>query len=231
MPASVIQGGRALKKKVFGILSSEDLNHAEVALCRLPPRRVINPLFGLLNNPDQEIRWAAVIAFGAVVTNLADQDLESARVIMRRIMWNLNDESGGMGWGLPEAMGEILARNEILAGEYATVYVSYADRKANYLEHEGLQRGLLWGLGRLAEVRPQYAETAVRHLLPYLDSADPGVRGHAARLIGLLRVKAARPQIESLMNDQSTFQTYVRPLLVTRHIRDVATEALRALGA
>ncbi|MEA3417440.1 MAG: hypothetical protein U9R02_15080 [Thermodesulfobacteriota bacterium] len=52
---------------------------------------------------------------GVVVSNLADHDMESARVIMRRLIWNLNDESGGIGWGSPEAMGEIMARNNRLA--------------------------------------------------------------------------------------------------------------------
>jgi len=40
---------------------------------------------------------------------------------MRRLMWNLNDESGGIGWGNPEAMGEILACHEALANEYAPI--------------------------------------------------------------------------------------------------------------
>jgi hypothetical protein len=56
---------------------------------------------------------------GEVMAHLADKDMESARVIMRRLMWSLNDESGGIGWGAPEAMGEIvdflyLGRGELL---------------------------------------------------------------------------------------------------------------------
>ena len=45
---------------------------------------------------------------GVVVAGLAEHDMESARVVMRRLMWNLNDESGGIGWSSPEAMGEIM---------------------------------------------------------------------------------------------------------------------------
>ena len=63
---------------------------------------------------------------GQVVSNLADTDMESARVIMRRLIWNLNDESGGIGWGSPEAMGDIMACHERLAGEYHRLLVSYA---------------------------------------------------------------------------------------------------------
>jgi len=36
-------------------------------------------------------------------------------------MWSLNDESGGIGWGAPEAMGAIMARHTGLADEYANI--------------------------------------------------------------------------------------------------------------
>jgi len=44
-----------------------------------------------------------------VISNLTEKEMESARVIMRRLMWSLNDESGDIGWGAPEAMAEIIA--------------------------------------------------------------------------------------------------------------------------
>ena len=75
---------------------------------------------------------------------------------MRRLMWNLNDESGGIGWrARPEAMGEIVARSERLADEYGHILISYLDPDGNYLEHPLLQRGLLWGIGRFAHARPE----------------------------------------------------------------------------
>ncbi|NIR18057.1 MAG: HEAT repeat domain-containing protein, partial [Desulfobacterales bacterium] len=77
-------------------------------------------------NEDQDVRWSAVKAMGRVVAKMADEDMESARVIMRRLMWNLNDESGGIGWGSPEAMAEILTCHDGLAKEYAHILISYA---------------------------------------------------------------------------------------------------------
>ena len=106
---------RTLKKKVRGLLRSPDLDQAIRELEGFPPQKVINPLFSFLQDTDQDIKWAAVRAMGAIVAGMADVDMESARVIMRRLMWNLNDESGGIGWGSPEAMGEILAKHEELA--------------------------------------------------------------------------------------------------------------------
>ena len=70
---------------------------------------------------------------GAVVEKLAWEDMEGARVIMRRLMWSLNEESGGIGWGAPEAMAEIMARHLELAREYSHMLISYMDYEGNFL--------------------------------------------------------------------------------------------------
>jgi hypothetical protein len=109
--------------------------------------------------------------------------MESARVVMRRLMWNLNDESGGIGWGSPEAMGEITAGHGRLADEFAGILISYINPAGNFLEHELLQRGSLWGVGRLAHARPLLARPAVPFLPAFFESPDPYLarNGHLGR--------------------------------------------------
>jgi hypothetical protein len=177
---------RALKKKVHGLLKAPDLNQAIRELREFPPQKVINPLFFFLQDTDQDIKWAAVRAMGAIVAGMADADMESARVILRRLMWNLNDESGGIGWGSPEAMGEILANHEGLAEEYTHVLLSYAREDGNYLELPVLQRGLLWGIKRLSEVRPHLVRDATPYLSAYLQSADAEVRDLTEQVLNTL---------------------------------------------
>jgi len=155
----------------MALLRSDHFDQSLDALCQLPARQVINPLFSLLLSSDEKVRWRAITTMGAVVAKLADEDMESARVIMRRLMWSLNDESGGIGWSAPEAMGEIIASDEGLAKEYASVMISYVQEDGNFLEYEPLQRG---------------APRCLPHLLLFLDSPDATVRGLAAWTLGLL---------------------------------------------
>jgi len=152
--------GRSLKKKLFDLLNQGDLDKALAEIDRLPHRQIINPLLSFIQSGSDKVKWGAVKAAGQVVTQLAESDPEAARVIMRRLMWTLNDESGGIGWGSPETMGEIMASHEGLAQEYAHILLSYAREDGNYLENEGLQRGLLWGIGRLSEKRPELVRGA-----------------------------------------------------------------------
>jgi len=223
------QTGRVLKRKTLELLKSADFDLALEELCHLPARQVINPLFSFLYNNDEQIRWRTVSAMGAVVANLADKDMEEARVIMRRLMWNLNDESGGIGWGSPEAMGEILARHEGLAKEYAKILMSYAMEEGNYLEHEILQRGLLWGIGRLSQVRPELVKDVATYLIPYLKSPDDTVRGLAAWTLGLLRAEEARPDLEQLTKDEAEVQMYMDRKLTKRRVKKLVHEALERL--
>jgi len=171
--------GRQLKKKVFELLQQPDFDAGIQQICRLPYRQVVNPLFSFLYSLDDTIKWRAVSAMGAVMARLAQEEMESARIVMRRFIWNLNDESGGIGWGSPEAMGETMALSKNLADEYAAILVSYIRPDGNYLEHEDLQTGVLWGIGRLAHARPAHVTDAAPFLCAYMESVRPTLRGLA----------------------------------------------------
>jgi len=221
--------GRELKRKVFELLKSADPDPALEELGRMPERQVINPLFSFLYNGDEEVKWAAVQVMGVIVAKLADKDIESARVIMRRLMWNLNDESGGIGWGSPEAMGEILACHEALAKEYHQILISYAREDGNFQEHELMQRGVLWGIGRLSQVRDDLMKDAAPYLMPYLKSPDATVRGLAVWIMGLLGAGEARPGLEHLAEDEAGLQIYIDRRLIKLRVKDLALEALERL--
>jgi len=222
--------GRSLKKQLFDLLNQGDSDKALAEMGRLPPRQIINPLLSFIQSGNEKVKWGSVKAIGHVVGQLADRDLEAARVIMRRLMWTLNDESGGIGWGSPEAMGEIMAIHRGLAQEYAHILISYAREDGNYLEHEGLQRGLMWGIGRLSETRPELVRESAGLFLAYLESRDAVIRGLAVRLMGLLRVKEAQPVLQTLAEDESAIALVIENRLAATRVKDLAAEALKVIG-
>ncbi len=222
--------GRKLKQRVEKCLRSNDFGSALEELRQFPARKVINPFFSFLYDTHDEMRWRAVTAMGMVVAELAEEDRESARVIMRRLMWNLNDESGGIGWGSAEAMGEILACHKGLATEYANILISYASEDGNFQEHELIQRGVLWGIARLAQERPELAMGAVGPVMVFLKSGDAHARGLAARILGFLRAKEAKAHLKDLLKDEGEFTTYLNGSLVKGVVKEAALGALRAIG-
>ncbi|MCX8037371.1 MAG: HEAT repeat domain-containing protein, partial [Candidatus Sumerlaeia bacterium] len=118
--------------------------------------------------------------------------IEAARDIVRRLNWSLTEESGAIGWGAPEAIGEICARHEQLAAEFGSVLLSYL-YEPNDLGNPVLLRGALWGLGRLAELRPhllrQYG--CVEKIKPYLESPDAALRRLSNHVIACLNANAS----------------------------------------
>lgn len=218
---------RQLKKEIFERLSAPDLQKRLASFRALPPRKAVNPLFSFLYHTKPMIKWHAVSAMGYVVAGLADKDLESARVIMRRMIWNLNDESGGIGWGSPEAMGESMACHELIAGEYYRILESYIRPDGNFLEHPELQKGLLWGLARLASVRPELAIDAGPYLLPFLTSEDAEHRGLAVLAAGLIQEPSALHALELLSADQAEITLYWKMKFRRIPVEKLAEKALR----
>jgi hypothetical protein len=218
--------GKAIKRRVFEILTSEGIEDALNEISQFPLRQVINPLFSFLYNGNPLVKWNTVTAMGEVTAQLADEDMESARIIIRRLMWNLNDESGGIGWGSPEALGEILANHNDLAEEYAPILMSYARENGNFQEHEMMQEGVLWGIGRLAQTRPDLVKDSAHYLLPYLDSPKAALRGLAAWIMSWVDMKDVGLRLEKLLQDEAELQIYMDRKLNTRRIMDVAREAI-----
>jgi HEAT repeat protein len=199
---------RQIKPRIRELLVADaDMEATMAAICGYPARQSVNALISFFCDREEIIRWRAIAATGRVVAMLADDNMESARVIMRRLMWSLNDESGGIGWGAPEAMGEIMAQSRRLADEFSRMLRSYVRPDENFLEHETLQRGLLWGIGRLAQAHPEHLDQTDIYLIPFLQSGDAFHRGNAACALGHLKSKKAAPLIEKLLKDihQVTF--------------------------
>jgi hypothetical protein len=220
---------KTAKKNIMNILISRDLNYAIKEIILMNPRKVINPLISLLCSPEPEIRWKAIRCGGEVVSGLAKHDLESARVIMRRLMWQLNDESGGIGWGVPEMMGEIMYLNHDMAKEYINILISYIRKDGNYLENELLQQGVLWAIGRVSERWSELGKNASGYIIPLLSSESPSVRGTALWVSSILKIKDSCPFIGRLMCDMNTFQLYMDSEIRNFKVGEMALSASRLI--
>jgi len=231
-------GRIAAKKKALALLS-HDLEQARSFLLELDFGLAVHILFSGIIRSDRPLRWHAIEVMGEVVARHAEREMEAARVVMRRLLWNLNDESGGIGWGSPETMAEVMARHGALTREYLPIYVSYlSDHKGAYrrqgnsfIEHTGLQQGLLWGIGRLAGPRSkELAATPVCRLLPsYLQSDSHQVRALAARALGLLQVREAAAAVGALVGDDSPVELFEDHRITIAIAGQLAAAALQQL--
>ncbi len=207
---------RQVKKEVIALLENSWEKKKEEIL-EYPLKSLLNPLFIALCHPMMHVRQNAIEAFAMVVPRLAKQRKEDARVVMRRFLWSLNDESGGIGWGAPEAMAAIMCESSVLRDEYLHMLISYMRddgpelfQDGNFLELPMLQRGLLWGIGLLCHRFPETmrAKKVEPDLLFYLDSDDINVAGAALLSLSYLGYRVAGEKLERFFVQQEMIDCY-----------------------
>lgn len=225
------QSTRQLKKILkTGLKENEPEVGAELVRS-IPPAIAVNPVISFFCSADKVLRWRSVTAIGEIVEETIRQDgFEKARIIIRRLMWTLNEESGGVGWGAPEAMGEIMARVPKLAEEYHRILFSYIDDHGNYLDYAPLREGVLWGIDRLAQVRPEMCIEAVGLTGDYLAADTPFARGIAAVIAGRLKNRSAKERLRVLTADTALFELYQGGYFKQKTIGSAAEEALALIG-
>ena len=225
-----------VKNQVVDLLATEDLETIVGELSVLPKKNLLNALFSCLCNPQGMVRWHAISGFGFVVPAIASKNMEEARTVMRRFLWMLNDESGGIGWGIPEAMAEVMLHCKPLASEYLHMLVSYTMddgpvmfQDGNFLELDLLQEGVLWGLCRVA---PDYRDELVNlrlddNLEIYFGSQNSTVKGLVCRLTGILGPHKFCSFLVEASTDQRSVRLYHEGTFIDTCVADLARDALK----
>ena len=228
---------RRLKQDVRALLAAEGWRDAlDGELAAMDAQELVGPLFALLLDREEDVRWRAVTALGATVARMADQDMERARVVMRRFLWHMNEESGNVGWGVPEAMGESMARHPRLAEEYHKKLASYVQcpdciGDDNYMDHPPLRRATYWGLARLAQERPGLARHAAAELAAALHvEDDPVSRAYACWALGLMGEESAAVALRALADESAPVDIFRGGAMEHTTLGALAAEALRRLG-
>lgn len=238
---------RAIKAEVQGLLAAEDWRERLAELRDKPFDAVIGALLSLRLSPREEIRWRAVAAFGEVVPAMAERDYDAARKVMGRFMWMMNEESGNIGWGIPEAMGEIMARHDGLAEDYHKKLSSFIQRPEcegddNYMDHPPLREATYWGLGRLARSRPDLVLPAVPDMIVHLDHEEASEflcsllveetaagKGYICWALGLTGAAEGKSAVEKHVGSEAELTIFRNYQLERTTLGALAREALERL--
>jgi hypothetical protein len=190
---------RAIREEFVAFLKDRKLSELAERVGR--NRGTIRYLNRLLYDLDGLVRWRAIEAMGVVADRLAGDNPEAVRVILRNLLWSINDESGGIGWSAPEAIGEIIYRQPERFEEFASIVLSFIDEPV-------LRRGVLWAAGRIAEARPGLVLEALPGLTPFLNDSDPVLRGYTLRLLAVVGERLDPVFYRHLLEDRSPVPVY-----------------------
>jgi methylated-DNA-[protein]-cysteine S-methyltransferase len=139
--------GSSWKSQIEALLAGEDYE-AVVRLARANAQKVLRYLSGRLCSADEDEKWRAVRAFERVAGDREIVSHERAIELLRRFFWALNDESGAVPYGVPEAIGAILAVRPELQPEYLPILRSMIHEEG-MLQTGPIEQGVRWALGRI----------------------------------------------------------------------------------
>ena len=142
----------------------------------------IGPLMSLLLHDPLTMHKSAV-ALGATCQAIALREPEKARNVVRRYMWHLSEESGNIGWGIPEAFAETLVASPLLAKEFQRILITYVidlGKEDNYCDNDILRRSCYWACGRVAQANAEATRSWGGWLAKGLSDGDFLCRGMAA---------------------------------------------------
>lgn len=224
---------RSTKKQVREILSAPEWRDRLAELEAYRPGDLVAPLLNLRLDKSEEVRWRSVVAFGLTANRLAEVSMEKARILMRTLMWHMNEESGNLGWGIPHFMAEVMVHNDRIAKEFHKILASYifCDEKCdgNFIDHPELRRDAYWGLARLAAVRPELVAHGERFLVAALDDEDGYNRAYAAWTLGLLKAKGAGDKLATMQDDESPVRTFHEGEIMNLTVGTLVGEALERI--
>lgn len=184
---------RALKTTLRTALAETDWREQTGPILQQSGRQAVGPLFSFLLLGG-EMTGRAALCLGDVVAKMADEKLEDGRVIMRRFMWHMNEESGNIGWGIPEAMAACLVAHEGLAKEFYRILLSYIrdrDGDSNFCDYAPLRRHCFWAVGFFVSKRPEIVmqgglmAALVEALMAGLNDEDETCHAYAAWAMGV----------------------------------------------
>jgi hypothetical protein len=143
------------REQLAGAVARED-RAALLRLAREGFAPVLRYLVGRLYSDDEQAKWRSVRGLGAVTADREIVGEERVTDLLRWFFWALSDESGAVPYGVPEAIGEILAVRSELQASFLPLLCALLTEE-DMAQTGPIERGVIWALGR---VGPPVAEAS-----------------------------------------------------------------------
>jgi hypothetical protein len=126
-----------------------------------------------------------------------------------------------------------------LRREFLHMLISYmredgeeAFQDGNYLEHPMLQRGLLWGIGRLCLCKPEemLEQQIVQDIEAYLDSPDEYVSGLAVWCLGILEAVPRTEKTEKYLVSDFKIDLFLDNQIQTKKVSQLTEILFKRVG-
>lgn len=198
-----------MKQAVLSALEANDLDAIETFALR--GRTVLSVLVRLAYDKETLVGRRAIVATGRVASVFIRNNEEFLRETVRKLLWSLTDESGGIGWSAPELIGEIVSAGP---GKFSDVVPIIAEVFS--IEEDIFRPGVLYAFKRIAESHPEMISPYQDIILRGLSESTPEARIHALELVRILgeridpaKLKIMADKVRNMMQDRAEAWLYM----------------------
>ncbi len=179
-----------LKKSILHALESNDLD--AVASLVKDNKRALAILVRISYDKETLAAWRAIKAVGLAAKALVKTDHEFLREAVRKLLWSLSDESGGIGWSAPELLGEIVSADPKRFSDIVPLIAQVYE-----VEEEVFRSGVVYALARIAETAPEQVAVYQKIAIMSLADKNPLVKIYGLELVERLWQTAIRENLWS----------------------------------
>jgi hypothetical protein len=187
-------------------------------------RRVWRVLQFKLYQTDETLRWHSIEAIAVLLRTEWDLGRrEKVRDYLRRLIWSISDESGGIGWSAPQTIAETVVAIPPLNEPFVNIMIDRA-----FGEPTLIKSGL-WAIGRLGRGAWRSVELFQDIVLASFAADEPERLGLAAWALGEVGYEPALPYLQPLRQRHEPVRIYVPPRFIERPLGRWASEAIAGM--
>jgi len=179
-------------------------------------------LTSFLFSEDELLHWRAVEGLEVLAKDPYILSAEKVRTIISRLSLNLEDQSGGNGWGSLEAIGALIAARPYQLEDQIPMLFSR-------MWDSSLRKGLLWSVRRIGEKSPELLADRVPYVIGLLRNPSKTTRGHAAWALGTIGDMSVEETLEALRKDNNLIRIYNDGELQEITISKLAEDSLASI--
>jgi len=197
-----------LKSNIQHALETNNLDSME--RLAITQKRVLSLLVRFAYDKESLVGWRAIKATGVVSKALLPLEYMFLRETIRKLLWSLTDESGGIGWSAPEIIGEIISADPKRFADIIPILAGAYD-----CEEDVFRPGVLYAFTLIAPAAPELILPFVGLIQRALRDKQPLVRYYAIQCVRLLKDKMNTDELSQavsiargIVNDKSEVWIY-----------------------
>jgi len=209
-----------IKEKIREALEANRLG--DIVDIGLRDKGAFRRLISMAYDKEDAKSWRAMEALGLLAGAASKDRMEVVRDTVRRLLWSMGEESGGIGWSAAEMLGEIIMNSPDGFTDIVPILWSFKDE-------DMFRSGIVWAMGRIGLARRDLVLFVSGPVMNMLTDTDPQVRGCAAWTLGIIGDKTASADLKALAGDACEINFYTGGVLLKKKVGEIAAESLNKL--